>query len=130
MIDQYRTDEVVLSIPATTPNLRVARLTASSLAADLGFDLDATEDLRVAVTELCSALIHGDDGEGRIELRYRVDGDGVVVEGARSGVTGDPPELDPIAGELLNVTTDQHALGAAEDGWTFSVRKGPGPAAP
>ncbi len=117
--------DVVLSIPARSTNLRIVRLAASSLAADLGFGLDDTEDLRVAVTELCGALID-DEGEGaRIELRYRADGTDVVVEGAREGMEGSPPSLDPIAAELLAVTTDSHTLAAEGGAWTFSVRKGP-----
>src|SRR5262245_43158097 len=92
--------DVVLSIPARTPNLRIARLTASSLAADLGFGLEDLEDLRVAVTELCSVLVDDHEtSEARIELHFRVEGEGVVVEGTRDGVTGELPELDPIAAE-------------------------------
>ena len=58
--------DVVLSLPPRSSHLRIARLTASSFAADLGFGLDDTEDLRVAVTELCGALLDddGDDGDG------------------------------------------------------------------
>jgi anti-sigma regulatory factor (Ser/Thr protein kinase) len=117
--------DVVLSIPARSTNLRIARLAASSFAADAGFGLDDTEDLRTAVSELCGALVDDDVDGARIELHYRVDGDGVVVEGERSGVAGDPPELDPIAAELLDVTTDVHVLAAHDGLWTFSVRKGP-----
>jgi serine/threonine-protein kinase RsbW len=117
--------DVVLSIPARSTNLRIVRLAASSMAADLGFGLDDTEDLRVAVTELCGALIDDGDDSARIELHFRIDGDGVVVEGERGGVGGQPPELDPIASELLAVTTNEHALGAGDGTWTFSVRKGP-----
>jgi anti-sigma regulatory factor (Ser/Thr protein kinase) len=117
--------DVILSVPARTPNLRIARLTASSFAADLGFGLEDIEDLRVAVTELCGVLFDDDgDTAGRVELRYRIEDDGVVVEGHRTA-DGAVPELDPIARELLEVTTDAHRL-AAEDGeWRFSVRKGP-----
>jgi hypothetical protein len=123
--------DIVLSFPANTTNLRIARLTASSVATDVGFGLEDTEDLRVAVTELSSALIddHGDTNASRLELRYRVDGEAVVVEGRRADMAGDVPELDPIARELLAVTTDDHRLEAREGDWTFSVRKGPsGPA--
>jgi serine/threonine-protein kinase RsbW len=122
--------DIVLSFPAANTNLRIARLTASSVATDLGFGLDDTEDLRVAVTELAGALLD-DDGEvvGRLELRFRVDRGSVVVEGRRDAVDGDIPDLDPIARELLNVTTDEHHLRAVDGDWTFSVRKGPsGPA--
>jgi hypothetical protein len=121
--------DIVLSFPAHTTNLRIARLTASSVATDLGFGLEDTEDLRVAVTELSSALIdERDNGSGdgpRLELRYRIDGDAVVVEGRRDDMAGPIPELDPIARELLSVTTDEHRLSAEDGGWTFWVRKGP-----
>lgn len=119
--------DVVLSLPPRSSHLRIARLTASSFAADLGFGLDDTEDLRVAVTELCSVLLQdeqGDDGGPRIELHYRVDGDRVVIEGRRPGMDGAVPELDPIARELLAVTTDAHTLEAQDDDWIFTVRKG------
>jgi len=115
--------DVVLSIPARTPNLRIARLTASSLAADLGFGLEDLEDLRVAVTELCSVLVDDETSAARIDLRFRIDGNGVVVEGQRDGAPGDLPELDPIAAELLAVTTDEHSLAAEGGTWRFSVRK-------
>ena len=120
--------DIVLSFPAQSTNLRIARLTASSVATDLGFGLDDTEDLRVAVTELAGVLIDDDDAAAdgaRLELRFRTDGHTVVVEGRRSQVDGEVPELDPIARELLNVTTDEHRLTTEDGDWTFSVRKGP-----
>jgi serine/threonine-protein kinase RsbW len=116
--------DIVLSFPAHTTNLRIARLTASSVATDLGFGLEDTEDLRVAVTELSSALIDDHEADARLELRFRVDGETVVVEGRRRE-SGAMPELDPIARELLIVTTDEHRLEARDGDWTFSVRKGP-----
>ena len=117
--------DVVLSLPPRSSHLRIARLTASSFAADLGFGLDDTEDLRVAVTELCGALLGEDDDVGpRIELHYRVEDDRVVIEGQRDGMDGAVPELDPIARELLAVTTDDHTLEARDGRWSFSVRKG------
>ena len=117
--------DIVLSFPAQATNLRIARLTASSVATDLGFGLEDTEDLRVAVTELSSALVDDHESDARLELRYRIDGEAVVVEGRRADMSGPIPELDPIARELLNVTTDEHRLDARDGDWTFSVRKGP-----
>ena len=119
--------DIVLSFPAQSTNLRIARLTASSVATDLGFGLDDTEDLRVAVTELAGALIDDEEaGDGpRLELRFRIEDQTVVVEGRRSSVDGEVPDLDPIARELLNVTTDEHSLRTEDGDWTFSVRKGP-----
>jgi hypothetical protein len=118
--------DIVLSLPARPTNLRIARLTASSVAADLGFGLDDTDDLRLAITELCGALLDDHiDRHDRVEVRIRVEEGAVVVEGRREPMDGEPPELDPIARELLAVTTDEHHLGAQDGGWSFSVRKGP-----
>ncbi len=118
-------NDIVLSFPAQTTNLRIARLTASSVATDLGFGLEDTEDLRVAVTELSSALIDDHDTDARLELRFRVDGDAVVVDGRRPAPSTELPELDPIARELLAVTTDEHRIEERGGDWTFTVRKGP-----
>ncbi len=117
--------DVILSLPARTTNLRIARLTASSVAADLGFGLEDTEDLRVAVTELCGALVDDHADGPRLELRFRAEVGAVVVEGRREAMAGEPPALDPIAAELLDLTTDDHTLGGDGGSWVFTVRKGP-----
>lgn len=125
-------DDILLAFPAWRTNLRIARLAVSSVAADAGFGLEDIEDLRVAVTELCGALLGPQaeaDGDevGRIELRLRVDAGDVELDGRRDPATGPAPELDPIARELLAVITDHHTLEAVDGHWSFSLRKGPTP---
>jgi hypothetical protein len=126
-------EDIRLAFPAWRTNLRIARLTVSSVAADAGFGLEDIEDLRVAVTELCGALLGPTDAEeghdtiGRIELRFRIDAGDVVLDGHRDHAPGPAPVLDPIARELLAVITDHHALEAVEGHWSFSLRKGPTP---
>lgn len=125
-------DDILLAFPAWRTNLRIARLAVSSVAADAGFGLEDIEDLRVAVTELCGALLgpaadDGADEVGRIELRFRVDAGDVVLNGRRDPAPGSAPELDPIARELLAVITDHHTLDAVDGHWGFSLRKGPTP---
>ena len=125
------TDEILLAFPAWRTNLRIARLTVSSVAADAGFGLEDIEDLRVAVTELCGVLLGAAEADhdevGRIELRLRVDAGDVELEGRRDRATGPAPQLDPIARELLAVITDHHTLEAVDGHWSFSLRKGPTP---
>jgi len=127
-------EDILLAFPAWRTNLRIARLAVSSVAADAGFGLEDIEDLRVAVTELCGALLGPAadeeviDGEvGRIELRLRVDAGDVVLDGRRDPAPGPTPDLDPIARELLAVITDHHTLEAVDGHWGFSLRKGPTP---
>jgi serine/threonine-protein kinase RsbW len=121
-------DEVELSFPASARYLRVARLTASSLAADLGFDVDAIDDVRVAVDELCALLLDDDDTgpaprdeSGRpIKVSFGLAGGAISARASREMATDAPPTLDPIARELLAVVTDEHAV--IHEGFVRSVR--------
>src|SRR3954470_14175916 len=64
-------DEVRLAVPAMPEFLRLARVTASGPASRLGFSFDEVEDLRLAIDELCYALI-GRGRPGMVQLRYVV----------------------------------------------------------
>ena len=107
-------DTVRLSVPSQTAYLRLARLAASSLAAELGFGTDELADLKIAVDEMCALLVADSDG-GDLELTLATEGDGVVVEGHCDSRSGRPLELHPIAEELLSVIADDCEVGS-EDG--------------
>lgn len=51
-------DKIVLSLPCKAEYVSVARLTASGIAYRMGFDIDTVEDVKVAVSEVCSRLIN------------------------------------------------------------------------
>jgi serine/threonine-protein kinase RsbW len=74
-------DEVRLDVPATPEFLRLARITASGLASRLGFSYDEVEDLRLALDELCFALIGSKGRPGTVQLRYTLDDGGLEVTG-------------------------------------------------
>jgi serine/threonine-protein kinase RsbW len=74
-------DEVRLDVPATPEFLRLARITASGLASRLGFSYDEVEDLRLALDELCFALIGSKGRAGTVQLRYTLDDGGLEVTG-------------------------------------------------
>ncbi|HEY6533683.1 MAG TPA: hypothetical protein VIY72_15345 [Acidimicrobiales bacterium] len=113
---------VRLVIPARARFLRLARLTAAGIAGDLGFGLDAIEDLRVAVDEVCAALIDGVDGDTELELVYQATSDGLVIEGTCTN-GGGVPELHPVARELLAMTADDYSIYAAGDAVSFRLLK-------
>jgi serine/threonine-protein kinase RsbW len=113
---------VRLVIPARARFLRIARLTAAGIAGDIGFGLDAIEDLRVAVDEVCAVLIDGTDGDGELELVYRATDDGLVIEG--SCVNGGAvPDLHPVAQELLAMTADDYSVYASGEAVGFRLLK-------
>ena len=94
-----------LILPAQPRSLRLARLAASSLAADLDWSVDDIDDLRIAVDELCAALIASAPDAATLEVAFRQDGEGLAIEGQCDGCEG-IVSLDPFAREMLDLTTD------------------------
>src|SRR3954462_13050383 len=84
-------DEVRLAVPATAEFLRLARVTAAGLASRLGFTFDEVDDLRLAIDELCFALIGAKGRQGTVQLRYQVLDDGLEVTGVGHFVDNGPP---------------------------------------
>jgi serine/threonine-protein kinase RsbW len=115
--------KVHLVIPATSRYLRLARLTAAGLAGDLGYPVDAIEDLRIAVDELCAAIIEDTTGPAELELTYLESDGGLVVEGICRARSTSAPELHSVARELLNMLADKYSIGAIDGHRNFRLVK-------
>jgi len=105
-------DEVALRFPASFEYIRLARLVASGLAAQVNFTLDDIEDLRIAVDELCSALVEAaDDRSSTLTVTFRVDEHQIHMEAdvptnARNGTY----VIDDISSHILRAAVDRHEL--------------------
>ena len=115
--------KVHLSIPATSRYLRLARLTAAGLAGDLGYPVDAIEDLRIAVDELCAAIIEDTAGTTELALTYHETNGTLVVEGTCKARSANAPELHGVARELLNMLADEYSIGAIDGYRNFRLVK-------
>lgn len=52
-------DQVSISLPCKSEYVSISRLSASVIASQMGFDIEAIEDIKVAVGEACNnAVIH------------------------------------------------------------------------
>jgi serine/threonine-protein kinase RsbW len=105
-------DEVRLAVPAMPEYLRLARVTAAGLASRIGFSFDEVEDLRLAIDELCYGLTGNTGRSGTVEVRYRVEGDGLVIEGdghfdSRGGPAAGLSELSQV---ILAALVDEHEM--------------------
>lgn len=69
---------VALSLPARFGRVRLARLVASGVGAEMGLDVVAIEDLRLVVDEACSVLL-----ECCVTPGHRHHGDNLTVEFVR-----------------------------------------------
>lgn len=114
-------EQVRLTMPATPDLLRVARLTAASLASRLGFNFDEVEDVKIAVDELCFAIVGTRGREGSFTLVYRLDGDRLVIEG--TGHFTDPrprPATSELSSLILAAVVDEHQV--TDDDGTLRFR--------
>ena len=121
----YDYTEVRLAVPATPEFLRLARLTVAGVASRMGFTYDEVEDLRIAIDELCFALVGTAGREGNIELRYSLDAEDLVVEGLGTFTEPLPvvATLSPLSRQILSAVVDEHDVTTGERGPTFRLRK-------
>ena len=139
--------DLQLRFPAENGYLRVSRLTATTLASDLGFDVDALDDLRLAVAEVVNYLVESSTAD-QIVLRLVADHDGFRLEGTAMGESdqesrrtdvidhNDGPEGttavdDSAVGDLLHAvlgaTTDDYRIGVVDDHrYVWLVKHTPG----
>lgn len=116
--------EVLLEVPASPEFLRITRIMVAGVATRMGFTLDGVEDLRIAIDELCFALV-GRGRQGTITLRYEMLDDALAVEGSGHFTDGGSTEsrLSPMSRQIVNAMVDDLRIGGSADGPTFRMVK-------
>jgi hypothetical protein len=107
-------DEVQLRFPARLEYVRITRLVVSGLASQASFTVDETEDVRIAVDELCSTVIDHSAEDGEIVVSFQTDGS--TIRMCTTAVTIDPDvELDELSEHILRATVDSHSVSLEGD---------------
>jgi hypothetical protein len=128
--DDTGSGTIELAIPAQPVLLQLARMTAGVVAARADLNLDEVEDLRLAVDELCLALMGPTGHDGRLLLRYQWQGDTIEISGTvvpdletvGDGAGGDGAEVDvrlgrphdaerlrgELSAQILDALVDEH----------------------
>ncbi len=102
-------------MPASPEYVRLARITVAGLASRLGFSWDEIEDLRLAIDELCFAIVGSEAVPGSLSLRYRMSGEVLEVGGTLDDApTGRSPTFSDWSGRILTALVDDH--GTDSDG--------------
>ena len=101
-------DKVEISIPNKPEYVSVARLSASVIANNIGFDIEDVEDIKVAVGEVCNnSVIHGKESSN-INLLFIIEDNKFIVEVIDKG-NGfnfneyEKPDLDNYQGTGLGI---------------------------
>lgn len=116
--------EVLLRVPAMPEFLRVVRVTASGLATRLGFSLDEVDDLRLALDELCFAIIGKGDDSKTLSVRYQLDERSLTITG-ESGRSNHSEGLTigELSQQILTALVDDHRLWDGDGFGHFSLTK-------
>lgn len=119
---------MTIVIPADTRFFRPVRLAVGAMAAAAGFDVEAIEDLRIGVDEVCGSLAEAGDGS-ELRLEIHDEGSGVVrVEGASlAGGLGLDDDRFRFSRQILSVVSDTYGFerdGAQVRFWLERSRSG------
>ncbi len=119
------TGEVRLEVPATPEFLRISRIMAAGVASRIGFTLDEVEDLRIAIDELCFAMVGARGRSGTISIRYLLDGDGLTVAGTGhfTDGLGNDTAASALSKQILAAVVDDCEIASGDDGPTFRLVK-------
>ena len=109
-------DDLVIQFPATGGFLNISRLNATAMAADLGFDVERLDDLRLAVDEAVAWLVQDEDTGGVVELVIRSGDRQLDFLGRRSQAGLPPRELGDLMEAILGATVDEYQTGEDDDG--------------
>lgn len=74
-------DTIKLSIPNKPEYVSVVRLTVAAIANRLGFDIEAIEDMKVAIAEACTnAITHGQcEGEANFNIEFNIESEKLTI---------------------------------------------------
>ncbi len=119
-----RSSEMTITLPGDVELFRSVRLAVGGLAAHVGFDVAAIDDLRIGVDELCAALAEVGDG-GPIVLSIAITpGSGLRIAG-RTARAAQRPDGDRLAfsRQILAVVADDHSLDDHNDEVCFWLER-------
>lgn len=104
-------DEVLtLTFPARAGYLRICRITTTTFAADLGFDVDQLDDLRLAVDEAVTWLLRDEDGGGEVSLSLRTSDAEIQVRGERHSDEVPERSVSDLAHAIFGATLASYEL--------------------
>jgi len=114
-------DELHLVVPPYAAYLRAVRLVAADAAVRAGLDCEEVEDFRLAVDELCQALIRGTDHV--IVLSFHSTDGNVNARGAARGRDGFAGNMNELSETIVASLADDYQFDCEGGDLAFSVSR-------
>lgn len=112
---------VRLEVAGDHRHVRVARLVASGVASLAGYDVEAVEDLRIAVDEGCVWLIEHGTGEP-LRLSFEILPDRrIEVRGSAAQAPGADATASVLVEQILAASCETHHFGAHDGELRFEL---------
>ncbi|PPK67509.1 ATP-binding protein [Actinokineospora auranticolor] len=124
--------DVDVRVWADAEQVPLLRSFAADIAMRMDFDLDAIEDLRMAVDEACSLLVRAAAGDSALVCRFEPAEHGIRVRAEVDAEHGQPPSADAMGWQILTAlaTSVTEEVAPVEGGFRIRVEllAVPGPA--
>lgn len=101
---------LTLRFPARAGYLRICRITTTTFAADLGFDVDQLDDLRLAVDEAVTWLLKDEEAGGEVSLALSTSVAEITVRGERHSDAVPERDVDDLVHAILGATLESYEL--------------------
>ena len=115
-----QTSPVTVTFPAAPEYLRLARIATADAASRAGLDYEEIDDVRIAVSELCSLVSH--DPQSTITLSFAVTPGLLEVSGV-SATGAATITANELSQAIIAAVVDEHTLGSDEGHTRFHVTK-------
>lgn len=106
MSDSVADHVVEVRIPATAEQVPVLRAVAADIAMRHDFDLDAIEDLRLAVDEACGLLLPAAASDSPLTCAFQAEPDEIRVTVSVAAADPAGPAADSFGWHVLTALTD------------------------
>ncbi|WP_299951775.1 ATP-binding protein [uncultured Modestobacter sp.] len=124
---ERRTERLELRVPTSPTQLPAVRAMAADLALRMDFDLDAVEDLRLAVDEACATLSSVVLGDAPLTVVFEASRDGLRIDAWVPTAAGVDVPRDGFGWAVLHTLVDTVEAGPSTQA---TVLAGDGSAAP
>lgn len=102
---------VRISVPSDVRYFRSVRLAVGGLATLVGFDVEAIDDIRIGVDEMCAALLEcGDGSEISFEVSAVVGASVRIVGSVTKGTSAVDDDRFSFSRQILSVVSDDFGL--------------------
>lgn len=115
MRNMAQDDRIRLSFPVNAAYVSSARLTASSIANRMGFDIDEIEDIKTAVSEACTYIIKTltITGSSNFEISFRLVNHAMEINMVTQGIAT-PPDTDDMSLVMIKALVDEFSISNTE----------------